>query len=223
MKTSALDLIYQAMPLFLKGTLMTVQVFLLASTLSILYGFLLGVLSSKRLKLPLLAKVIEAATFVTRAIPFYVQLLLVYFVIPDLLNINIQAFTASVLALGVCSSGYIAQFVRGAIDSVPLIHWEAAYTLGYSKSKTLLRIVLPQTFRLALPALNNELDSLLKSTSIISSIGMLELTRMGMNIVSREMDPVPVYLTIAFFYLCISALLNRFAKLLERKFSYAGY
>lgn len=75
-------------------------------------------------------------------------------------------------------------------------------------------------FPLVLPPLNNEFDALLKSTAIVSSIGMLELTRVGMNIVSRNMDPVPVYLTVALFYIGMSALLNLFARTLEKRVSY---
>ena len=222
MINSGLDLIFRSIPMFLKGTLLTIQVFIFASCLSIVLGFCLGILMSNRMKVPILSKIIEGTTFVARGIPFFVQLLIVYFVLPDLLKINIAPFAASVVALGICSSGYVAQFVRGAIDAVPIMHWEAAYTLGYSKRKTLMKIILPQTFRLALPSLNNELDSLLKSTSIVSSIGMLELTRIGMNLVSREMEPVPIYLSIAFFYLCMSAFLNFITKTLEKRLSYVN-
>lgn len=215
-------LIFRSLPMFLKGTLVTIQVFILSGTLSITLGLFFGILMSSKIKVSTLARIIEGITFITRGIPFFVQLLIVYFVIPDLLKITINPFAASVLALGVCSSGYVAQFARGAIDAVPLVHWETAFTLGYSKRRTLLCIILPQTFRVAIPALTNELDSLLKSTAIISSIGMLDLTRIGMNIVSREMEPVPVYLSLAFIYLCMSALLNFTAKTLERKLAYVN-
>jgi ABC-type amino acid transport system permease subunit len=78
-------------------------------------------------------------------------------------------------------------------------------------------------FRLILPAISNELDALLKSTAVISSIGLLELTRAGMNIVSREFDPVPIYLTLAFLYLCMSAGINVITKKLERRYPYVKY
>ena len=74
--------------------------------------------------------------------------------------------------------------------------------------------------RIVLPSLNNELDSLLKSTSVISTIGMLELTRVGMNLVSREMEPVPIYLTIAAIYLLLSAILHITSKKLEYRLAY---
>ena len=73
-----------------------------------------------------------------------------------------------------------------------------------------------------LPALTNELDALLKSTSILASIGLLELTRMGMNIVSREMEPLTIYLAVAAFYIIISGAINLFSKWLERRLRYVN-
>ncbi len=215
-----LDIIIKSFPLFWKGCLVTIQVFLFSSFISIALGVFLGIFSSSWFKIPVLSKIIELITFITRGIPFFIQLLIVYFVIPDLLGININTFSASVASLGICSSGYVAQFIRGYINSLAIADKEAAYVLGYSTTKTLIYIVLPQIFRLALPAINNELDAILKSTAVISSIGMLELTRIGMNIVSREMDPVPVYLFIALIYLCMSGILNIVTKNLERRFCY---
>ena len=119
-----------------------------------------------------------------------------------------------------CSSGYVAQIVRAGINSIAALQWEIAFTLGYTKWQTLRYVILPQMIRNVLPAFNNELDSLLKSTSIVSSIGLLELTRMGMNLVSREMEPVPIYLMISLFYLGLSAIFNIIGRFLERKLSY---
>jgi His/Glu/Gln/Arg/opine family amino acid ABC transporter permease subunit len=206
--------------LLCKGALMTLQVLLSSFTLSFIAGSIFGIFTSKRLKIPLLSNCIEALTFVFRAVPFFVQLLIVYFVVPDLLHFNLEPFPASVIALGMCSSGYVAQIVRSGINSIPISQWETAATLGYSTSKTLRYIIFPQTLSHILPPLNNELDALLKSTAIVSSIGMLELTRIGMNIVSRTMEPVPVYLTVALFYIGMSALLNLLARTLEKRVSY---
>ncbi len=222
METNCFDIIIKSLPLFGRGCLVTIQVFLLSGGLSMTLGICLGIFSSNWFKISVLSKIIEIITFVTRGIPFFIQLLIVYFVIPDLLGFNINTFTASVISLGVCSSGYVAQFIRGSINSLSMADKESAYVLGYSKIKTLLHIVLPQIFRLSLPAINNELDALLKSTAVISSIGMLELTRIGMNLVSREMEPVPIYLFIAFIYLCMSAILNILTKNLEKRYGYVS-
>jgi His/Glu/Gln/Arg/opine family amino acid ABC transporter permease subunit len=208
------------LPLLCQGALMTIQVLLSSFTLSFIIGTVFGVFTSKQLKIPFLSSLIEAITFVLRAVPFFVQLLIVYFVLPDLLHFNLEPFPASVIALGMSSSGYIAQIIRSGINSIPLSQWETAKTLGYTTFQTLRYIIFPQTLSHVLPPLNNELDALLKSTSIVSSIGMLELTRIGMNIVSRDMEPVPVYFTIALFYIGMSALLNLLARTLEKRVSY---
>lgn len=216
-----LSLFYRSLPLLIKGMYMTLEVMLFAASLSCIGGLLFGVLSSQKLRIPVLSPLVEALTFVLRAVPFYVQLMIVYFVLPDLLGFNLSPFPASVLALGLCSSGYVAQIVRLGMNNLPLSQWETAFTLGYSKLQTLRSIILPQILPSLLPAFNNELDSLLKSTAIVSSIGLLELTRVGMNLVSQEMEPVPIYLMVALFYLALSALLNILSRTLEKRFFYA--
>ncbi len=218
-----LDFFFRSLPLFVKGAWMTVQVFIVASALSFSCGLLFGIFTCHRMKVQVLSSCVEGITFVYRAVPFFVQLLIVYFVLPDLLGCNLDPYPASVIALGMCSSGYVAQIVRAGMNSISASQWESAYTLGYSRWQSLRFIILPQMLRNVLPALSNELDSLLKSTSIVSSIGMLELTRVSVNLVSREMQPVPIYLTLACFYLGMSALLNIITRTLERKISYVKY
>lgn len=216
-----LDLFFRSLPLLIKGSQMTLQVLLIAASLSTFLGLFFGICTAKRLKVRFIAQGIEAATFALRAVPFYVQLLIVYFVLPDLLGWNLEPFTASVIALGLSSSGYVAQIVRSGIDAIPIPQWEAAFALGYNKTQSLRGVILPQMVRHMLPAFNNELESLLKSTAIVSSIGLIELTRAGMNLVSREMEPVPIYLMVALFYLCLSVFLNRITRMIQRRLSYA--
>ncbi|MBM3201421.1 MAG: amino acid ABC transporter permease [Chlamydiae bacterium] len=214
------DFLVRFFPLFLQGLKMTLEVWVFSAALSGFLGITFGILTCDRLK-NVFTTFIEIITFVLRAVPFFVQLLIVYFVLPDLIGCNLEPFPASVIALGLCSSGYVTQIVRAGINSIPSAQWECADTLGYSTFEILWYVILPQMVRNVLPAFNNELDSLLKSTSIVASIGMLELTRVGMNIVSREMQPVPVYLTIACFYIVMSACLNVVTRFLERKLCYA--
>ncbi len=215
-----LELLSNNYPLLLKGTLLTLRVLGGAAALSFSCGIVMGIFSCQQLKIPIVSAIVEGIAFIYRAIPFYVQLLIVYFVLPDLVGFNLEPFSASVIALGMCSAGYVAQIVRGGLNAIPKGQWEAAYSLGYNTRDSLRHVILPQMFRHVLPAFNNELDSLLKSTSMVSSIGMLELTRMGMNLVSREMKPIPIYLTVALFYLCISGILNGVARIIERRISY---
>lgn len=213
-----IDFITQNGPLLLQGALMTAQLWLLSSLVSLSLGIILGILNSQRIRIPFLSPAIACATFILRAIPFYVQLLIVYFVLPAALGISLSAFAAGILALGLCSGSYVCNIVRAGINSIPAGQWEACYVLGFSKINTLLYVILPQMMRTMLPALINELESILKSSSIISSIGVLELTRMGMNIVSREMNPIPIYCAIAIMYLLFSCLLQIVALIVEKRF-----
>ena len=216
------DLLSRSYPLLMRGMLMTIEVLCGSAAISFSVGTVFGIFLCERLKVPLLSSLIEGVAFVYRAVPFYVQLLIVYFVLPDVVGFNLEPFEASVISLGMCSSGYVAQIVRGGMNGIPAAQWEAAFSLGYTTRQSLRQVILPQMLRTVLPAFNNEFDALLKSTAVVSSIGMLELTRMGMNLVSREMNPVPIYLTVAFFYLCLSGLINLISRKLERKLCYVN-
>lgn len=222
MNSAYVDLVQRSMPLLFQGAWMTVQILVISGLLSLCLGAFFGVLTCFRLRTKAFGLFLDTVTFVLRAVPFYVQLLIAYFVIPDILQIDLNPFAASVMALGICSSGYVSQIVRCGINSIPQEQWEAAYSLGYSSFSSVRYIILPQMVRNVLPALTNELDSLLKSTAILSSIGLLELTRMGMNIVSRELEPMVIYLTLAVFYVLISGVLNITSKRLERRFCYVN-
>lgn len=216
------SLFIRSLPLLLQGVFLTIEVVVCAAALSIVLGTCCGIFLAKRMRLRFLSPFIEGTTFLLRAIPFYVQLMIVYFVLPDLIGINLEPFPASVLALGICSSGYIAYYMRGGINSIPQNQWEGAQALGYTKMQTMRTIIMPQVLRHILPALNNEFEGLLKSSAIVSSIGLLELTRVGMNLVSREMDPISLYIFIAGLYVALSSLVLFAFRLMERRVYVAG-
>jgi His/Glu/Gln/Arg/opine family amino acid ABC transporter permease subunit len=213
-----LEIIARNWPLLAKGMGTTLQLLAGAAFLSLSFGFLFGIATCSRLRVPVLSRVVEGITFTLRAIPFFVQLLLIYFVIPHLLGFELNPLPAAIVSLGLCSSGYVAQSVKGGLNSIPVAQWESCFVLGLSNGEGLRHVILPQLKGFLIPVLNNELEALLKSTSIASSIGLLELTRAGMNIVSREMDPVPIYLTIAILYTSLSILLRVFLNYIERKY-----
>ena len=214
-----MNLFWSYWPLLIQGAQMTLAILAVSSVISLFLGTVFGILLSNRLRIAGLSECIEGIAFIYRAVPFYVQLLIVYFVLPELLGCNLEPFSASVIALGGCSAGYVAQAVRSGINSVPNLQWESAFVLGFNRIQTVRYIVLPQALRLILPNLCNELDAMLKSTSIASSIGLLELTRASMNVVSREMQPLPIYLMTAVFYLLMSLCINLFIRFLERRLS----
>lgn len=207
-------------PLFLQGLWMTAKLLIGSALISFSIGTILGILNCAKLQTTWLSPIINGYVFVVRGIPVYVQVLIAYFVLPDILGINLPAYTAAIIALGSCSSGYVAEIVRGGINSIAQGQWEAAFTLGYSTRQTVWYIILPQMMHNVLPTFANELESLIKSTAIVSTIGVLELTRVGGNMVARYMNPVPVYLAIACLYLILSALLKITARIIEKKLYY---
>ena len=207
-------------PLFLQGISITFVVWIIAALISLFVGCVCGVASCNQLASPLIKKIIWFFTFVSKGIPAYVQILIAYFIIPSLLGINIQAITAACAALAFCSSGYITEIFRSGINAVPKGQWDAAKVLGYPLADTLIKIILPQTFKNIGPALFGEFEQLLKSTSLLATIGITEITRVGMNIISRELNPIPVYLTVACVYLFFSFLLNTTSIMVERRLSY---
>lgn len=211
------SLLISSAPLLMQGLAMTIKLWICATGLSLSLGTLLGILRCQQLRSNGIATLLDGCTFVIRGVPIYVQLLISYFVLPDLIGINFPIFFAATLTLGLCSAAYVSQIVRGGINAIPVGQWEAAYVLGYSRSQTVRWIIVPQMIRNILPALVGEFDQLLKSTSIVSSIGLLELTRAGMNIVAREMNPLTIYLTLALLYLMLSSVLNALGVFFEKK------
>lgn len=213
---------FMYLPMLLRGTLTTFTAWIFAGTLSLVIGTMLGIISCKKLATMNIKKMVQIYTFIAKGIPAYVQILLAYFVIPALLGINISGFIAATGALAFCSSGYVAEIIRSGINSIPSGQWNAAFVLGYSARSTLIHIILPQVLKNVFAALCGELEQLLKSTSLLATIGVVELTRTGMNIFSRELQPIPIYLAIAIIYLLFSALLQAIMIRLEERVAYGS-
>lgn len=214
--------IKNALPLLMRGAGMTIKLWVVAGCISLTLGTAAGVARANQIRTPILGGLCDAVTFILRGIPFYVQLLIAYFVVPGILGLNVPPFAAATMALGLCSAAYVSQIVKSGLDAIPPGEWEAAYVLGYSGGGALRSLMLSRALRLILPALRGELDQLLKSTSIISTLGILELTNAARNIVERDLQPLPIYATVAIIYLLISVIFNfTLTRLFERKQSNA--
>ncbi len=212
--------VYQSLPLLMQGLLITIKIWIGSLIISLLLGILVGIARCRLLRIRGLSSLLDTIVFVLRGIPFYVQLLIAYYAVPDLFGFNISPVSAGMISLGLCSAAYVSQIVRGGIHAIPSEQWEAACVLGLNKLQTLWYVILPQTMRIIIPMLAGECDQLLKSTSLISTIGVIELTRAGMNIIAREMQVIPVYIAIALLYLMIFALFNMITTFFEKRSSY---
>jgi polar amino acid transport system permease protein len=151
-----------------------------------------------------------------RGVPLLVQLLLVYDLLP-LVGLNVPALVAAVASLGLASGAYVCEIFRGALTAVPRGQAEAALSLGFPGIAIWRRILLPQALRTALPPLFNEFILLLKASSLISVVGVAELTRVGMNIASSTYRPFEIYLSCAAIYLVLNGAIALLGGAVERR------
>jgi polar amino acid transport system permease protein len=205
---NTLELLYQSYPLLMQGMFKTLQFWLVSSVIALLLGSFWGIVQVERLSIVGLSQFCFLITIVLRGTPLYVQLLITYFVLPNLIGVEIAAEAIGVITLGCCSAAYVSAIMKSGFEAIPVGQWEAARVLGYSSLQAIWYIILPQVYRVIMPALCGEIDQVVKSTSLLSTIGIFELARAGRNIAEREMSPLPIYITVAFFYLAISLVFN---------------
>lgn len=154
-----------------------------------------------------------------RGTPLMVQVMFLYFGLPLLLGMRIPPLTASIIAIAVNAGAYIAEVVRGAVQSIEKGQVEAGRSIGLSRSQTMLYIVWPQAFRRMIPPLGNQFIISLKDTSLLVVIGMGELTRTGQEIIADNFRAFEVWLTVAIIYLAITRTLSYALSVLERRMS----
>lgn len=199
-------------PLLMKGALTTLQLALGAALIGLFLGIVMGIASCKKLAVPGVKHFITCYVLIVQGTPVFVQVLLFYYALPGLVGVNLSPFAAGAIALGLNSAGYIAEIVRGGINAIALGQWEASYVLGYAPLTTLTAIILPQAKKIVLPSLTNELSALIKETAVISSIGVMELTKVGMNLNAQCLEPIAVYGTVAVMYLLMTTSLTSLSK-----------
>jgi His/Glu/Gln/Arg/opine family amino acid ABC transporter permease subunit len=211
------SLLMNSIPLLLQGTLTTLQIAFASIALSFCGGVVIGVLNCCKMGNSFSKSILNSFVWIIRGTPLFVQVLIVYYALPEAIGISFSPFTAGVIALGINSMAYISEIVRGGINAIPEGQWEAAYVIGLSPWKTLKGIILPQMLRMSLPSLINELTSLIKETSILMVIGVAELTKVSKDIVARELDPITIYLAAAALYLIMTASVSLFAQLTQKR------
>jgi polar amino acid transport system permease protein len=150
-----------------------------------------------------------------------VQLYLIYYAIPQV-GIKLDALTASVIAFELNSAAYQAEYWRAALNSVPRTQWEAALSLGLSKWKALRKVIVPQAWRVVMPALTNELVYLLKYSSLAAFVTLPELVYTGSIIAAKTFMYVEVYSLIAVIYVIIAMAVSEGLGLVERRHHIPG-
>lgn len=158
---------------------------------------------------------------IMRGVPLIVLAFFVYFSVPQLLNIQMSAFLAGVITLTLNSSAYISEQVRGGIQAVSVGQLEAGRSLGLSYNKTMTKIILPQAIKIMVPSLINQFVITLKDTSILSVIGIVELTQTGRIIIARTYSSGSMWFVIGAMYIIVITILTWLSTVLERRLTNA--
>lgn len=187
--------------------------FALALCISVVIGSLRSRKMSKILDF-LLAAYVE----IFRGTPLLVQLFFVYYGMPAL-GIRIPPVQAAIITMGLNSGAYLSENVRASIMAVDRGQYEAAHMLGYSSVQTTMHIVLPQALRIAIPSFMNGLSSIIKETSIVSVLPVVELTKLGNQVYAKTYHPFEIYILLGIIYFVLTFSLTFLAKYLERKAS----
>lgn len=200
-----------------KGFGNTLIITLFAVMLGIVLGFLIAIVRTnhdRNGELPILNAVCKVYLTVIRGTPVMIQLLIIYYVI--LASVTNKIVVAAI-AFGLNSAAYVAEIVRSGIMSVDVGQFEAGRSLGLNYSQTMQLIILPQAIKNILPALLNEVISLLKETSISGYIGLMDLTKGGDIIRSNTYEAFLPLIAVAIIYLAFVMLLSTFVSKLERR------
>ena len=207
-----LQRLLEIFPFFLKGLWMTVVVAGLGLSFATIFGFLLGIMRSSKKKL--LTWPIGAYVFVIRGTPFVVQIFIIFFILPEW-GIQLDAFPAAVLALTILGAAFICEIVAGGIKAVDRGQWEAATASGLSIVQQLRFVIVPQAMQTILPPLVGQYVLLIKDSSVVSVIGVVELTRVGWMTVVRIPEGLMVFSLVGILYFVISYPLIRVSNSLE--------
>lgn len=217
----SIDYIWSITKPMLEGAQMTVLLFLIAILASIPLGFLITLLSKSNVKV--LAWFAHTYVYVMRGTPLLLQLLFICFGLPLLPIVGeylvMDRFVAACVGFVLNYAAYFAEIFRGGLLAVDKGQYEAAQVLGFSKWQTTTKIILPQMFRVALPAVANESITLVKDTALLYAVAVPELLHFAQTAVNRDFTIVPFFIA-GIIYLLMTLLLTAFFKWLEKRFKF---
>ncbi len=203
-------------PLLGRGALITIQLTLLAIVFGLLIGLAVALIKLSPFRI--LRWFGGLYTWVLRGVPLLVQLYVLYYGLAQARILELDPFTAAVTGLSMCAGAYIAEIIRGGIQSIDHGQMEAALSLGMNPAAAMRRIILPQALRRILPPLGNEFITSLKDTSLVSVITMVELMRTGVLLDVTYFRSLEIYLAVAAFYLLMTTFFVYTIDALEKKF-----
>ena len=213
--TSLFGLLKTNAPTLLNGLWNTIWITFVSLAIATIIGVLLGLMRTSRIAI--LETIATIYIDFMRGIPLIVLTFFIYFGIPQALNIRLDATIAAITTLGLNAAAYIAEIVRGGINAIDKGQSEAAMSLGLPYYKSMQKIILPQAIHLMVPSFINQFVITLKDTSILSIIGLVELTQTGKIIIARNLQSSSMWFIVGMIYLIVITLLTKISARLERK------
>lgn len=208
-------LIVESLPSLLKGLGNT----LLLTIVSLFFAFFLGLIFGfmKVGRNRWLRGIATVFVDIFRGIPLLVLAFFIYFGIPQAFGFTMSPIVAAVLTLSLNAGAYVTEIIRGGIQSIDPGQLEAARSLGLPYRKAMMKIIIPQAIKVMIPTFINQLVITLKDTSILSVIGLVELTQSGKIIIARTFASFDIWLVVAIMYLVVITILTKISDRLERK------
>jgi amine acid ABC transporter, permease protein, 3-TM region, His/Glu/Gln/Arg/opine family len=201
----------------LQGSAVSIEIFFL--TLIIAIPLALPVALGRMSRKPVVAVPVKLYILIMRGTPLILQIIFVYFAPYYLFKASYDRFVAVIIAFAVNYAAYFAEIYRGGIESIPKGQYEAAKVLGFTRRQTFMRIILPQVVKRILPAMGNEVITLVKDTALAQTIGVAELFRVAQNASARQFSTLPIFVAGAFYFVMNWAVSACFARL-EKKLAY---
>ena len=211
---------------------MTVAISVLSLLLGLIIGLIVCLMNMSKGKIRIFKRNFSILRFIgnfyiwiIRGTPMMVQAFIVYFGIPQVIQVFVPGFRMSAFAAGVitlsCNAGaYLSEIFRGGIQAVNKGQLEAARSLGLSQSRAMIKVILPQAFKIAIPSMVNQFIITIKDTSILSAIGLAEIVNKAKVYVGSSYQFFATYTLVAIYYLVIISVLMIISKHLEKRMSY---
>lgn len=208
---------FETFPKLMPYLPITLMLAIVSLILSIIGGLIIALIL--RAKIPVLKEIAIVYISFFRSIPSLVQLLLIYYGLPQLIPGMrvIDALTAAIIGLSIKNAAYLAEIFRAAITSVDKGQFEAAHSIGLSKTQTYIKIVLPQATRNAIPASGNIFIGLIKETSLVFTLGVTEIFAKSKLLSSASYKYLETFLAVAIVYWLITIIYTYLQSLLEKK------
>lgn len=201
----------------LPSSVVTLEIFFLTIIFSSILGMFVAF--GRMSKYAIIRVPVQAFLLVMRGTPLILQLMFFYFAPYYIFKATLPRFWAAILAFTLNYSAYIAEIYRSGIESIPVGQYEAATVLGFGKTETFFKIILPQVVKRIIPPFSNELMTLVKDTALAQVIGVAEIFKLAGATMSSQFSTVPLIVA-GVFYLVMNTAVERFCFYLEKKLDY---